>query len=202
LTLVNTAVTGNYPEFLAVDPSAKFVYVTSTADNVISEYTISANGTLTSVGSISAGGQNAYGLAISPKKFVYSSTGLPPMITEFSINASTGALSVAGTFSGGTNFDIPAKLTFDPSGSNAYMYNAAGIAQFTVDTSTGALNLTGTEVTTAGPIVIDPSGKFAFGFTDYDTVGQFSIGSHGTLTPNGSIALDPNFDAQSLVIGQ
>jgi YVTN family beta-propeller protein len=52
-----TVLAGDTPTSIALDPSGKYVYVTNSGDNTVSQYSVAANGTLTALtqGAVAAG---------------------------------------------------------------------------------------------------------------------------------------------------
>jgi DNA-binding beta-propeller fold protein YncE len=44
-----TVAAGDTPTSIALDPSGKYVYVTNSGDNTVSQYSVASNGTLTAL---------------------------------------------------------------------------------------------------------------------------------------------------------
>jgi YVTN family beta-propeller protein len=83
---------------VAVDPTGKFAYVTNSASNDVSMYTINATtGALTSTGMI-ATGTVPVSVAVDPAgKFAYVTNSASNDVSIYSIDAATGALTLIGT---------------------------------------------------------------------------------------------------------
>jgi 6-phosphogluconolactonase (cycloisomerase 2 family) len=208
LTPISSVTTTGYSEYVAVDGSGKFLYV-SDGRGAILEYTASASGVLAANGSVLTGGDNSSALVVSPGGFLYCLNSEPNgAVYEFSIDASTGALTLVNSYAivGGSSW-----ISFDPAGTHAYLGNLAYIEQFTVDETTGALIANGT--TTNSSAVrrggVDPSGRFLFTAGVAPAPGgaegmvqQFIISSAGTLIPNGSLSLGFNFVGTTLTFAQ
>ena len=157
------------PDSVAVTPSGKFVYVTSSPPSIVSGYASnSATGALTPIaGSPFAAGMGAKNLAVSPKgRFLYVSDSYGGTILIYAINESSGALTtVAGSpFPAGSH---PAALAIDPLGKFLYASNETTlgtITAFKIDQNSGALAPVAGSPFSTGPaanaIVIDPSGTF------------------------------------------
>ena len=102
-----------------------------------------------------------------------------------------------GTFAGEGYF------LFDPSGKYAYgPLHGYSTSQLRVDETTGLFTSNGPDVPEIVVSALDPSGKFVLGLTGADTVSSFVIGSDGQLTPGGTLALDPNSDAQTIAVAR
>jgi 6-phosphogluconolactonase len=199
LTSVGTFFSGGEPISAAMDPTGKYVYVGCVGDGLngaIYEYSIAADGTLTPlVPANSLTPPEVAYIAVSPKGFLYSVNRGVGTVTAFQIDESTGALANAGSFASGIGPDsYPDWIAFDPTGSYAYISNFtdSSISQFTVNATTGALIMNGPDVATGGlptQVVVDPSGKYVY-VPNSGGVSQFTIGSDGTLTPNGTVSND------------
>ena len=205
LTPVNSVPTGGFPQYVVVDGWGKFAYVTSWKDHTVSEYTISASGILAPNGSIPAGGHNPRALVVSPKGFLYCANVKSRSVTEFSIDVSTGALTLVN------NYPIwvephpgPLWISFDPTGTYAYVGNLAEIAQFIVDGPTGGLTRNGTMSLPNGALGggVDSSGRFVFTAGVDGAVSQFIIGKEGRLIPNGWVSLGENMVGETLAFAQ
>ena len=188
------------PSSMVVDPSGKFAYVVTGGAGIpfnLAMYTIDATtGTLTSIGTVGAGGVPA-SLAVDPAgKFVYMATqnvtpGLAGSVSVYAINATTGALASTGTIAAGTD---PAFVAVDPSGKFAYVTNSGSndVSMYTIDATTGALTAMGTIAAGTDPVwvAVDPAGKFAYVTNSgSNNVSMYTINSTaGSLTLIGTIA--------------
>jgi 6-phosphogluconolactonase (cycloisomerase 2 family) len=205
LTPVNSVATGGFPQYTVVDGWGKFAYVTSWNDHTVSEYTISESGILTPNGSILTGGHNPRALVVSPKGFLYCANVSSRSVTEFSIDASTGGLTRVNYYPIWVKPKPgPLWISFDPTGTYAYVGNLDEIAQFTVDGTTGALARNGTIIIPNGALGggVDSSGRFVFTAGVDGTISQFIISSNGRLVPNGWVSLGENMVGETLAFAQ
>lgn len=180
---------------LAVDPAARFLYVTNFGSGTVTGYRINsgipglADGSLTGIAGspFSAGGQ-ARGITIDPLgRFVYVSLDNGSQVLAYAINPSNGSLSSVA----GSPFSTPhltGDLVVDPGGT--YLYVAGdGVSIFQIQQATGALvPVTGPAPYSASGgrgIDVDPLGRFVYVAHSSDhTVSGYSISpATGALTP-------------------
>jgi len=219
LSIGSTAPTNDeLTDSVTVDPSGKFVYVTSSGDvwdidfGSVVAYTInSTTGALTSTaGGITGTGVNGTpeffnSVAVDPSgKFAYVAEGgaFPEgtygglsSVAMFTINSTTGALTSNGMIATGSG---PDSVAVDPAGKFAYVTNSLSndVSMYTIDAKTGALASIGTIAAGTGPdsVAVDPAGKFAY-VTNYrsNNVSMYTIdATTGALTSIGSIAAGTN----------
>jgi YVTN family beta-propeller protein len=206
-----------FTDSVTVDPSGKFVYVTSSGDvwdidfGSVAAYDInSTTGALTSTtGGITGTGVNGTpeffnSVAFDPSgKFAYAADGgaFPPgsfggdsSVSMYTINSTTGALTSTGMIAAGYG---PDSVAIDPAGKFAYVTNfeSNDVSMYTIDATTGALASTGTIAAGPGPVsvTVDPAGKFAYVANwTYDAEGSVSMytidATTGALTFIGSVA--------------
>lgn len=138
------------PDYLAIAPSGKFLYITG-PDSLLAGYTIdSTSGALSAaIGSPypdSGDPEEIQSLALDPGgNFAYLSNcncrignTFPGSFWGFRLDGTTGIATFGAQFSA----DIyPGRLTFDPSGKFAYAGNAVSndLSEYLVDASSGAL---------------------------------------------------------------
>jgi uncharacterized protein (TIGR03437 family) len=158
--------TGLYPEGIAVDPTGKFLYVTSLIANTVSVYAINGGGeALTpNAGSPYPAGNSPSSVAVHPTgKFVYV---LAADIVGFSVAAGSGALTAIP----GSPFHSEAFTTavaMDPGGKFLYAANALpnSITVYSVNPDSGALTKVQGSPFPSQVIwafAVDPSGKFLY----------------------------------------
>ncbi|HLW83251.1 MAG TPA: beta-propeller fold lactonase family protein [Candidatus Acidoferrales bacterium] len=188
------------PYSIVVHPSGKFAYVADEggfAPTNVSMFTIdTTTGTLTSNGTIAAGGR-AIAVSVDPSgKFLYAATssdapGSAGNISMYTINGTTGALTSIGTIPAGTD---PTSVAEDPTGKFAYVTNSTSnnVSMYTINATTGALTSIGVVAAGTGcsSVAVDPTGKFAYvtnsGSND---VSMYTINATtGALTSIGTIA--------------
>jgi 6-phosphogluconolactonase (cycloisomerase 2 family) len=198
---------------VSVDPSGKFVYVTSSGDvwdidyGSIVTYSINpTTGALTpTTGGIGSSLTETPGffnsMAFDPSgKFAYAADGgaFPvgafggtSSVSMYTRDSTTGALTYVGTIAAGAG---PNSVAVDPAGKFAYVANFGSneVSMYTIDATTGALASTGTIAAGTQPIsfVEDSAGNFAyvanFGSND---VSMYTVNATtGSLTSIGTIS--------------
>jgi len=190
---------------VAPDPSdkfGKFTYVTHSAANNVSMYSIEpTTGTLKPVGTVAAG-TSPMSMVVDPSgKFAYVANQASNDISMYTINPTTGALQPTGTVATGT---FPISVAVDPSDKFAYVANEGSndISMYTINATTGALEPLGPIAAGVAPtsVAVDPSGKFVYVTnaelngppevnTNNGNVSMYAINStSGTLEALGTIA--------------
>ena len=186
--------TGNFPLYLAEDPSGRFLYVAANAG--VFGFTINqANGLLTAIsGGVALGtGGNLSQIAVDPtgRFLIVGNTG-PAQIFVYSINPSTGVLSnVTGSpFSSFTGDN----LAIDPTGRFVYVVggNHSGsfyISTYSISSSTAALasvqQLNPTSFATG--VAVEPYGRYVYVSLGEGVVTAYSIDQNsGALSSVGS----------------
>lgn len=187
---------------ISVDPTGRFVYVTTddnnSAQNGVLEYAITTpSGVLAPIGFVTAGPNlSTETVSVEPSGTFLYVTSYAQGVVMFRIDPVTGALTptnppnvLAGT--------QPAETAVDPTGRFAYVINNGNpgqtsvVSMYSIDSSTGVLNSTGAVAAGVNPGVItaDPSGKFVYVSGPL----LYSIdGSTGLLSPLGSTPFFPD----------
>jgi 6-phosphogluconolactonase (cycloisomerase 2 family) len=192
-----TTALGTDSRGVVIDPTGRFLYATNNVSKTIQEFSINADGTLTSLGSVATSGFKAYYMTADPTgRFLYLTHDTDGRLSEYSINAN-GTLTLIG---GPTQLNSPAPpgtyraLAVDPTGRFAYAvdYNNSILNEFTINATTGNLSRFGNPTLphalattqTIQQFVIDPQGKFAYG-TDNNNgnIIMFTIDANGVLSP-------------------
>jgi 6-phosphogluconolactonase (cycloisomerase 2 family) len=204
--------TGVSPSAIVSDPTGRYVYVANGADATISQFAVGSGGELTTLspavvsvsGSVIGSGAT-YSVSAHPSgRFVYVVTenpGTAASIAQYSIGdggtlapLSPAYVSVTASGSGA--------ITIDPSGQHAYLAGANGsagvVTQFAIGADGTLLPLTpaavGASQTTIG-VAIVPAGHTAYVLSACadsacdGEVGQYLIGSDGTLASTGMITV-------------
>jgi 6-phosphogluconolactonase len=191
---------GAQPRSVAVDPTARFVYVANAGSSPsiyngsVSAYSIGANGALTPVpGSPFAAGTWSASVAVDPTgKFVYvANTGLYPIkgsVSGYSIGANGALTPVPG--SPFTARDSPSSVAVDPTANFVYVANyndsnVPNISGYSIGAN-GTLTPAPGSPYTAGSspisVTVDPTGKFAYVANAVgNNISAFSIGANGAL---------------------
>ena len=183
LTTTGTAVAGDGPYSVSVDPTGQFAYVANQNSNNISVYGINtstgaltpidANGALIGDQASIAAGTYPISVTVHPSgKFAYVANQSTADISAYSINTTTGALSAmdADGFTTGTQATIatgtlPYAVVVDPTGQFAYVanYTSGTVSAYTIDPDSGALTTVASYVADGGPssVAINPAGTCA-----------------------------------------
>ncbi|MBU1480507.1 MAG: beta-propeller fold lactonase family protein [Gammaproteobacteria bacterium] len=151
LTLLQTlsnAIT--VPRGFTIDPSGRFLYVTS-ANGGISAFAINATtGQLTTIGSVSSGSATN-SVAVNPNGlylYVVNRAAAPDNVLVFSINQTSGALTLLPTtYSAGNN---PSSVAIDATGAYLYVTNLTSndVSAFSIGGSGAILTSLGATVAT------------------------------------------------------
>ncbi|MGC1872458.1 MAG: beta-propeller fold lactonase family protein [Acidobacteriaceae bacterium] len=208
---VSTVVPGNIlwqPNFLTVDPTGRFLYLTEslTNDAAVLMFNIDqTTGVLTptSPATIGVGGW-PWQVVITPSdKFAYVVNNLTGSdgsfgVFQFTVNSTTGVLTPnnpAFVASG----NGPTEIAVDPTSKFAYVVNRQDntLSMYTIDPGTGNLtlntaraNATGTIATGDEPFraLFDLSGKFLYVANENGPASIYTVNNDGTLTAVGSTA--------------
>lgn len=177
--------TGTGPYAIAHDPLGHYLYVTEFSKDVVAQYVINNDGTLSAQPTATiATGTGARGIVAEPTgRFVYVVNGTAGSISQYFINSdgTLGALSPATVLTVAS----PQLITADNNGHVYVFHNTSPghISMYHVSASGALDSLGGTASggnvanfgTTAGTFLYIPNGSSA-------NVGQFSIGTDGLLT--------------------
>ncbi|HEV7673694.1 MAG TPA: beta-propeller fold lactonase family protein [Candidatus Angelobacter sp.] len=186
------------PQFLAVSPTAGFLYVSNGASGSISAFSIGTNGVLTELGgspfSLGAGA-TAAGLAIDPKgQFLYAADSANNKVVSFSIAG--GALGAGSPFSTGTK---PVAVAVDSTSSFLYSANQGSNDVSAFKITSGAL----TQVA-GSPYAVQPTGSVGTPQPSFLTVdvsntflyvanfGSSSVSAFGIKSSDGTLGLITN----------
>ena len=208
---VSTVVPGNIlwnPNFLTVDPTGRFLYLTESLTNGAAVLMFNIDQTTgvltpTSPATISAGGW-PWQVVVTPSgKFAYvvnNSTGSDGSfgVFQFTVNSTTGVLTPNNpAFAASGNG--PTEIAVDPTSKFAYVVNRQDntVSMYTIDPNSGNLTLNastanpmGTVPTGTQPfrISFDPSGKFLYVANEAGPVFIYTVNNDGTLTTIGVTA--------------
>ena len=180
---------GYDPRSVAVDPTAKFVYVANFDSNNISAYSIDSNGALTPVSG------SPFATGVGPVSVVVNVTGNFAYVVNFgskSVSAYSIGSSGALTPVSGSPFPTglgPVSVAIDTGTKFVYVANRGSynVSGYSVG-SDGALAPVPGSPFPAGPgplsVAVDPMAKFAY-VTNFDSndISAYSIDSNGALRP-------------------
>jgi 6-phosphogluconolactonase (cycloisomerase 2 family) len=154
--------TGNSPSSVVIHPSKKFAYVSNSAENTISLFTIDGSGRLTEVPPRTSTGIAPASMTMdSAGSFLFVGTRLE--VSVYTIDAGSGALNEIPS----SPFPVagPVGLTVSPSGKYLYMASSTGssVVQYTINPD-GSLANFASFAAGANPssIAIDPAGHFLY----------------------------------------
>jgi len=214
LTPQQVSMNAHLAEFVAVDPSGKFVYAVGidSLDAEAMAFGIGSDGTLQFLGQASTA-SSPYAVsrpiyvAVSPNsRFVYTANYGDSSVSQFAV-AADGTLAPLNPLVVPVGFS-PTSLALDPLGKYLYVVNqnSDSISQFDIlaDGSLKPMSAP-TAVTAYFPqyIAVDPSGRFAY-VTNRPgaTVSQYAIGSDGSLTPLSPATVPTGTFSEQIVIGR
>jgi len=183
------------PSSLAVEPSARFAYVTNFTEETISAFAINqSSGVLTAIaGSPFPAPGNPVMLAIEPSgKYMYTSNQGTANVSGFAISSTGAITALAGSpYPSGP---APVAIIVDPAGKFVFVANSAGptISAFSINAATGDLAPVPGSPFAADffprAFAIDPASKFLYAgiassfMGDSTEIMAFSIGPTGALT--------------------
>jgi 6-phosphogluconolactonase len=206
---VSTMIPGellSQPNFLTVDPTGKFLYVSALDSDgaTVSMFAINQTTGLltpTSPATVPTGG-SPFQVVVAPSgKFAYvvnnlSGGEMADGVWQYSRNSTTGVLTqstVAAVAAG----NGPTAIAVDPTSKFAYVANRTDdtVSMFTIDPNTGNLTLNSTTanpsatIATGGApfrISFDPTGKFVYVTNESTAASIYTVNSDGTLTGVGT----------------
>ena len=217
LTQASSALTSYvFPNFLTIDPSGRFLYVTI-QNGSIDQFTIDpTTGALTAMTPASVNftgaGSTTFAVTVHPSgKWAYV-TDYYGAIAEYAIDPATGALSPLAdtTVDGAVQF--AAWITVDPSGKYAYVANAGtttnAISQYTVGADGKLTAMTPASVAATSPgtcVQVDSTGSWLYmtsgnGAGATDVISQYALGASGGLTPMNPATVTVGFGPNAIVL--
>jgi len=186
----------NVPSWVMTDRAGKYLYVVTSANNSVSEYSIDqSTGALTPLSSptIATGASPNYATT-DTRGHIYVANSGDGTVSVFSIDSTTGVLTQVGT----SNFTVTSANTVfnvltDPTGKYLYVLDSPGttagkVFAFNLDQTTGAITTAigtppATGISSIG-MAIDPTGVLlAVDNNVSETISLYTVGSNGGLTP-------------------
>ena len=201
LTLIKSVNAGNYPSFLAFDPSTTHLYAVNEPDAKVASFAVNRQtGDLTFVNRVdSGGGAPAFVGVDRSGKFVLVANYNGGTARVFPIASDGGLGAFSDTQSPGTNSHM---IITDPANKFAFVPNKGSdtISQYSFDAATGKLLPNAVPsvktATGAGPrhLAFHPNGKFAYAINELDdTLAAYSYDAAlGRLTFLQSPSTLPN----------
>jgi 6-phosphogluconolactonase (cycloisomerase 2 family) len=195
-----------FPVSVVVDPTGRYVYVANLIGQTISQFTIGANGALSSMNPARVDiGAQARSLTVDPTgRYLYIALSDQNTILQYSIG-STGSLTPL-TPARVTTGSIPRSVVVDSSGKYVYVANVGDstISQYIIMEGGFLAPMRNANVIAGnGPvdIAIDPTGSYAYVANAIDdSISQYSIDLHGQLTPMTSPTVIAGFTPRSISI--
>ena len=178
--------TGNCssPWAIALSANGTRAYVVCYANNLLFEYKVAANGTLSPLGSIGAGANpDAIALSANGTSAYVTNQGYSS-VSQYTV-AANGRLSYNGQFATGGG---PSGVALSADGKSAYVTNRFSntVSQYTVAANGTLSPKTPATVATGDqpvPVVLSPDGRSAY-VANYDGgVSQYTVAADGTLSP-------------------
>ena len=206
---VSTLVPGellSLPNFLTVDPTGKFLYVTASLSDGAAVFMYSINQatgllTPTSPAKVYTGGI-PFQVVVAPSgKFAYvvnnlSGGNYTDGVWQYTLNSTTGVLT-QNTQTAVAAGNAPTAMAVDPTSRFAYVVNRLdnNVSMFTIDPDTGNLTLNSTTANPTATIAagaqpfrinFDPTGKFVYVTNENSAASIYTVNSDGTLTNTGA----------------
>jgi 6-phosphogluconolactonase (cycloisomerase 2 family) len=191
------------PQFLAVSPTAGFLYVSNGASHTISAFSVGTGGALTeltpavTVATTTSVGATVAGLAIDPKgQFLYAADSANNTIASFSIGSGGILTAVGAPFPAGTT---PVAVAVDSTSSFVYSANKGSNDVSAFKSTSGAL----TQIA-GSPYAVEPAGSVGTPQPSFLTVdvsntflyvanfGSSSVSAFGIKSSDGTLGLITN----------
>jgi len=157
---------GDAPQAVVAHPGGRLLHVVNQLSGDVSVFRIEATGSLTALGTSSAGAEPV-ALAFGPKgRVAYVANGSSNSVSAYLVNPATGELKpISGSpFAAG---EAPAALEIDREGRFLYVANAdsKNVSAFAIDAAGALVPVSGSPFPADdGPfaIALDPTGRFAY----------------------------------------
>src|SRR6266568_2656708 len=184
----------------------KYAYVANGGSSNVSQYTMTSDGSLTSMSMASvAAGTNPFSVTVDPSgKYAYVANLSSSNVSQYTIGANGGLAPMSpATVAAGTG---PASVTVDPSGKFAYAANVNSntVSQYTIGAN-GALTPMSSATIAAGTgphsVIVDPTGKYAYvANSNSNSVSQYTIDAYGNLTAMTIASVAAGMEPRSVTI--
>jgi 6-phosphogluconolactonase len=199
LALSDSIAAGDYPSFLAIDPSKRFLYAAEEGSSEIAAFAIdAATATLTPINSVSSQGAGpAYVSVDRSGAWVLAANYGGGTVAVFPVAADGSLGNAIDTGSPGNN---PHLIRTDPTNQFAFVpvLGSDIVAQFLFDASDGSLDPNAPPAvstpTGAGPRHLDfhPTAPFVYVINELDsTLSVYALSAAGTLAPVQTLSTLP-----------
>lgn len=210
------------PNFLTVDPTGRFLYVTVSLsdDSWVFMYTINqTNGFLTPTSpAMVLTGPIPFQVVVAPSgKFAYVVNNLgggeiTDGVWQYTLNSTTGVLT-QNTPAAVAAGNAPTEIAVDPTSRFAYVVNRLDntVSMYTIDPNSGNLSLNATAANPTATIAtgtepfrigFDPSGKFVYVTNEGSAVSIYTVNSDGTLTGVGMTGIATGGLSTAIAVSQ
>lgn len=195
-SIITTAIsTGTSPKLTSADPTGRFIYVSNSTANTVSQYSINQNtGALTSIATALATGTTPQYIAIDPTgRFLYIANSGANTVSQYSINQTTGALTSITTAIA-TGGSTPISCFCDVTGRFLFVANSAtgNIVTYSINQNTGALTniFTSAVFGVINFMCLNPNGKYLHcQINNGNSIQTVTINQgNGSLTQSGGSA--------------
>ncbi len=201
-TATSSSPTNSYPLALTFDSTGQYLYAANAGagNNSISEFSVGANGALSTITTLDLAGTNPNAITANPKApYIYVVTG-SDLITAYSVGTN-GVLTAAPVSS--VAAEGASGLVIDQTGQYAYAATTAGILEYSIQ-SNGSLTPVSTPVALTGnpsySIAIDPTNSFLYVKNANTTnIQVYSIGVNGVLSALPDL-VSPETDIPSIAM--
>jgi len=174
---------GTSPSAVAVDRTARFLFVANRGNDTLAVYQINAaNGGLTLASTLATNAE-PMALALAPSgRFLFGLHANTSEISAQTIHPSTGALTQVNTIS---VTGIPKNLVVHPNGRYLYAITSSAISSYDIDQTTGAISANASAISfSGGDLAIHPSERWLYVTSGVANTGRrYDIdSSDGTLS--------------------
>jgi 6-phosphogluconolactonase (cycloisomerase 2 family) len=207
-TPASVSTTGDDAVGLAVSPNGEYVYVTNQGSDVITRFTVAADGTLTDAATATSTDlDDPSGIALSPDgSHLYVTNYVGGVgVVDYAVG-SGGALSTPTTVSAG---DDPTAIAVSPNGLDVYVLNSGStgidaVEQYTLGSNGQLSQDSPAQVDSGGAprgIAVSPDGQYVYvsSYTN-DSVLKYTVGAGGALTEDTTAVATGLDEPEGLVV--
>jgi 6-phosphogluconolactonase (cycloisomerase 2 family)/urocanate hydratase len=193
VTITANAAPGNVSGSTGLTVSPQYAYVANYSTNSIVQYSIGANGALTSTGASVTTGKNPFFAIINPtNKFLYEVNISDNSLYGYSIGIGGALTFIQSISTDGT----PAELLIDPSGQYMYVQDIGNMVTEYSIAANGMLMQIGSIATGTTPFGIrtDPVAPYLYVSDNAGGISEYAIASNGVLSLIGTASTDAGLD--------
>ncbi len=193
VTITANLAPGNVSGSTGLIVSPQYAYVANYSSNNIVQYSIGANGALTSTGASVATGTNPFFAIINPtNKYLYEVNITDNTLYGYSIGTGGALTFIQSISTDGT----PAELLIDPSGQYLYVQDIGNLVSEYSIAANGILTSIGSIGTGTTPFGIrtDPVAPYLYVSNNNGGISEYKIASNGALSSIGTLSTDTGLD--------